>query len=54
MTIAAYVTGAESGFLYVSGEYALAERLMIDALEAARAAGLLGEDIAEGGFAFDV
>ncbi|MCH8129650.1 MAG: NAD(P)H-dependent oxidoreductase subunit E [Acidobacteria bacterium] len=54
MTLAAYVTGAERGFLYVRGEYALAERRMIDAIEAARAAGLLGEDVADGGFAFDV
>jgi NADH-quinone oxidoreductase subunit F len=54
MTLAAYVTGAERGFLYVRGEYPLAERRMVGAVEAAREAGLLGDDVAGAGFSFDV
>ncbi|GMQ86327.1 MAG: NAD(P)H-dependent oxidoreductase subunit E [Acidimicrobiia bacterium] len=54
MTLAAYVTGAERGFLYIRGEYPLAERRMVGAIEAARSAGLLGGDVAGAGFAFDV
>ena len=54
MTLAAFVTGATRGFLYVRGEYPLAERRMVGAIEAARADGLLGDDVAGGGFAFDI
>jgi NADH-quinone oxidoreductase subunit F len=54
MTLAAYVTGAERGFLYIRGEYPLAERRMIGAIVAAGEAGLLGDDVAGAGFAFDV
>ena len=54
MTLAAYVTGAERGVLYVRGEYPLAERRMVGAIAAAREAGLLGSDVAAAGFAFDV
>jgi NADH-quinone oxidoreductase subunit F len=41
MTLAAFVTGAERGYLYVRGEYPLAERRMVGAIEQARDAGLL-------------
>ncbi len=54
MTLAAFVTGAERGFLYVRGEYPLAERRLVGAVGAARDAGLLGDDVAGAGFAFDV
>ena len=54
MTLAAFVTGAGRGFLYVRGEYPLAERRMVGAIGAARDAGLLGEDVAGTGFGFDV
>ncbi len=54
MTIAGFATGSERGYLYVRGEYPLAARRMGAAIEAARAAGWLGENIAGAGFSFDV
>jgi NADH-quinone oxidoreductase subunit F len=54
MTIAAFATGCERGFLYLRGEYPEAEVAVGGAIEAARAAGLLGADIMGSGFAFDI
>ncbi len=54
MTIAAYAIGAAKGFIYVRAEYPLAIRRLEIAIDQARASGLLGEDILETGFAFDV
>jgi NADH-quinone oxidoreductase subunit F len=52
--IAGFATGSERGYLYVRGEYPLAARRMAGAIEAARAAGWLGEDVRGAGFSFDV
>ena len=54
MTIAGFATGATKGFAYVRGEYPVAERRLANAIDEARAAGLLGLDVAGAGFAFDV
>ena len=54
MTIAAYATGCERGFIYIRGEYPLAARRIENAIGAARAAGLLGDDAMGGGIRFDV
>jgi NADH-quinone oxidoreductase subunit F len=54
MTIAGFATGSERGYVYVRGEYPLAARRIGAAIDAARAAGLLGEDIRGAGFSFDV
>jgi NADH-quinone oxidoreductase subunit F len=54
MTIAALATGASLGYLYIRGEYPEAEARVRGAIDAARAAGLLGADIAGSGFAFDI
>jgi NADH-quinone oxidoreductase subunit F len=54
MTIAGFATGAERGFLYVRGEYPRAVARLEAAIDGARAAGLLGEDVAGAGFRFDV
>jgi len=54
MTIAAFATGCEMGYLYIRGEYPLAEERVGGAIAAARAAGLLGPDVAGSGFAFDI
>ena len=54
MTIAGYATGCERGYLYIRGEYPLATRRLQRAIEAARARGLLGDDVLGAGFAFDV
>ena len=54
MTIAAYATGCEQGYLYVRGEYPLARDRIIHAVELARERGFLGPDILGQGFSFDI
>ncbi len=54
MTIAAFATRSERGYLYIRGEYPLAARRMTTAIEAARGAGLLGQDILGSGLDFDI
>ncbi|MCY7343142.1 MAG: hypothetical protein LH603_15260 [Pseudonocardia sp.] len=54
MTIAAYVTGCEQGYLYVRGEYPLAIRRLEHAIGAARMRGHLGPDVMGEGSAFDI
>ena len=45
MTIAAFAVGASRGYLYLRGEYPLARRRLADAIDQARAAGLLGANV---------
>ena len=54
MTIAGIATGCEQGFLYVRAEYPLANERMQQAIDAARAGGLLGSDILGRGAKFDI
>jgi NADH-quinone oxidoreductase subunit F len=54
MTVEAYAVGAETGFLYIRGEYPLAEARLTNAIAQAREAGLLGVDILGSGFGFDI
>jgi NADH-quinone oxidoreductase subunit F len=54
MTIVAFATGCEKGYIYIRGEYPLATERLETAIAAARAAGLLGPDILGKGLAFDV
>jgi NADH-quinone oxidoreductase subunit F len=54
MTIEGYATGASKGFLYIRGEYPLAESRIRGAIDAARAAGYLGPSVAGSEFAFDI
>jgi NADH-quinone oxidoreductase subunit F len=54
MTIAAYATGCERGYVYLRGEYPLAEHRLEVALRQARERDYLGSDILRSGFAFDV
>ena len=54
MTIVAFATGCEKGYIYIRGEYPLATERLETVIAAARAAGLLGPDILGKGFAFDV
>jgi NADH-quinone oxidoreductase subunit F len=54
MTIAAYATGCEHGYVYVRAEYPLTHERLESAIRKARAAGLLGDNVANGGFAFDI
>ncbi len=54
MTIAGFASGAEKGYLYLRGEYPLAEARLANAIARAREAGLLGPDVLGSGVAFDI
>jgi NADH:ubiquinone oxidoreductase subunit F (NADH-binding) len=54
MALAAYAIGASKAYVYIRAEYPLAIRNLTTALEQARAYGLLGEDILDSGFRFDI
>ncbi len=54
MTIAALAVGAEHGYVYVRGEYPFATRRLRQAIESARARGLLGDNILDSGLRFDI
>ncbi len=54
MTIVAYATGCEKGYVYIRGEYPLALERLERAIAAARAAGLLGPSVLGQPFAFDM
>jgi len=54
MTIEGFAVGAARGYLYLRGEYPLARERLEGALGQARAAGLLGDDVAGSGWAFDI
>ena len=52
MTIAAYAIGADEGYLYIRGEYALAQERLRLAIKQAEEMGFLGENIFSSGFNF--
>jgi len=52
MTIEGFAVGAEQGYIYLRGEYPLAEERLLHAIAEARAASLLGADILGTGVAF--
>lgn len=54
LTIAGFATGCESGYIYIRGEYPLAEERLSNAIAQARNRGLLGRNILERGFNFDI
>jgi len=54
MTIAGYAVGASEGYIYVRGEYFLAQERLNTAIEQAREIGLLGQNILGSGFDFDI
>ena len=54
MTIAAFATGCEQGYIYIRGEYPLATRRLLGALAQARAAGLLGARVMGRPVRFDI
>jgi NADH-quinone oxidoreductase subunit F len=54
MLIGAFATGATEGIIYVRTEYPLAIRHVTVALQLARDLGLLGQDILDSGFNFDI
>ncbi|MCR4871732.1 MAG: NADH-quinone oxidoreductase subunit NuoF [Atopobiaceae bacterium] len=54
MAIGAYAIGASKGFIYVRAEYPIAVKRLKIAIEQARNYGLLGENIFDTGFDFDI
>jgi len=54
MTIAGYAVGADEGYIYVRGEYLLAQERLRRAIEQAREMGFLGKNIFGSNFNFDI
>ena len=54
MALAGFAVGASHGFVLCRSEYPLSKPALDAAIDAARAAGMLGEDIAGSGFSFDI
>ena len=54
MTICGYATGATEGYVYVRAEYPIAVKRLKIAIEQAREYGLLGKNIFDSGFDFDL
>jgi len=54
MTIAAFATSCEQGYIYLRGEYPLAHERLQHAIDTARSRGLLGDDVSGHGFRFDI
>ena len=54
MTIAGYAVGAHQGYIYVRAEYPIAVKRLETAIRQAKEYGLLGENIFESGFDFDL
>ena len=54
MTVAAFATGCEHGYVYLRGEYPLAWERLVNAVTLARRHGFLGEDVMGQGMRFDI
>lgn len=54
MIIAGYAVGADEGYIYIRGEYLLAQQRFSHAIEQAQVMGLLGENIFNSGFNFHI
>ncbi|MGZ4203600.1 MAG: NAD(P)H-dependent oxidoreductase subunit E [Thermoleophilaceae bacterium] len=54
LTIAAYATGCEQGYIYLRGEYPRAHAILDQAIEHARDRGFLGAEVLGAGFHFHV
>ncbi len=54
MILAAYAIGAHVGYIYLRGEFEYIQRIVDRALDEARAAGLLGENVLGSGFRLDL
>ncbi|MEX1047861.1 MAG: NAD(P)H-dependent oxidoreductase subunit E [Actinomycetota bacterium] len=54
MTIGAYATASEQGYIYIRGEYPEAQRRLQNAIDQARGRGFLGDDVMGEGFRFDI
>ena len=54
LTIMGYACGAGQGYIYIRGEYPLAESRLRHAVDQARTRGYLGQDVMGAGFAFEI
>jgi NADH-quinone oxidoreductase subunit F len=54
MLVAGYAIGSDKGFIYLRGEYPYIFPVLEEALAEARMAGLLGKNILNSGFSFDI
>ncbi|MFM9003245.1 MAG: NAD(P)H-dependent oxidoreductase subunit E, partial [Acidimicrobiaceae bacterium] len=54
MTIAAFATGSQHGYIYLRGEYPRALKNLTNAVEVARSKKYLGDNILDSGFNFDI
>ena len=54
MTIAGYILGSKKGYIYIRGEYMKSQEIVNKAIENAKKAGYLGENILNKGFDFDI
>jgi len=54
MILAAYAIGSHVGYVYLRGEFETQQRIFDRAIEQARAQGLLGDDVAGSGYAFEL
>jgi NADH-quinone oxidoreductase subunit F len=54
MTVAAFATGCEHGYVYLRGEYPLAWERLVNAVALARRHGFLGENVMGQGMRFDI
>ena len=54
MTIAAFATGSQHGYIYLRGEYPRALKNLTNAVEVARSKNYLGDNILNSGFNFDI
>ncbi len=54
LALAAYAVGADEGYIYIRGEYELAQKRVKQAIEQAREMGLLGQNIFGSTFNFDL
>ena len=54
MAIAAYAVGADEGYIYVRGEYKLAQQRLKNAIDQAQRYGILGKNILGTHFSFDI
>jgi NADP-reducing hydrogenase subunit HndC len=54
MAIAAYAVGADEGYIYVRGEYKLAQQRLRNAIDQAQRYGILGKNILGTSFSFDI
>jgi NADH-quinone oxidoreductase subunit F len=54
LTVMGYACGSEQGYIYIRGEYPVAEQRLARAIETARERGFLGDDVMGEGFSFDI